>query len=141
MYSQIAARESDCWLPINKLLLKTTTLAAIVIATLCGCNKSARSFQQLSGEDQLNYLRAQAGSAMLVQATNGVLHIHDVIEANADTFSGAVEQWRGWVRLDYTDKSGGIQQTNISMTFVATTDGRLFSCAPSGSGSALVDLQ
>ena len=125
---------------MNQLLLKTIALTALVIATLCGCSKSPQSFQQLSGEEQLNFLRAQAGNAMLTEATNGVPNVHAIIEKNADTFSGSVEQWHGWVRLDYTDESGGIQQTNIPLTFVATTDGRLFSCAPTASGSALLDI-
>jgi hypothetical protein len=142
MHSQIAARESDCWPPINQLLLKTTAVAALVVAMLCGCSKSPKTFRQMSEADQLNFLRAQADSAMLVQVTNGVLHFHNVIEANADTFGGSVDQWRGWVRLDYTDKSGAVQQTNIPMTFVATFDGRLFSSASTaGSGSPLMDLQ
>jgi len=142
MHSQIAARESDCWPPINRLLLKTTALTALVVATLCGCNRSPKSFQQMRGEEQLNFLRAQAGRAMLVQATNGILHIHNVIEENADTFSASVDQWRGWIRLDYTDPSGGIQQTNIPMSFIASYDGHLFSTASTaGSGSPLLDLK
>jgi hypothetical protein len=92
-------------------------------------------------EEQLNFLRAQAGSAMLAQATNGIPHIHEVIEANADTFSASVDQWRGWVRLDYVDQSGNIDQTNIPITFVATFDGRLLACAPASSRSKLIDLQ
>jgi hypothetical protein len=123
------------------LLLKTTALTAIIIAMLCGCAKSPPSFQELSGDEQLNFLRAQADSAMLAQASNGVPNIQAVIQENADTYGGSVEQWRGWVRLDYTDKSGGIQQTNILLTFVATMDGRLFSCVPANSGSAFMDLQ
>ncbi len=112
----------------------------MVIAMLCGCSKSPQSFQQFSAEEQLNFLRAQTGSAMLTEATNGVPNVHAIIEKNADTFSSSIEQWHGWVRLDYTDKSGGIQQTNIPLTFVASPDGRLFSRAPSASGSALLDI-
>jgi len=143
MYSQNAALGLDRWLTINKLLLKTTALTALVVVTLCGCTKSPKSFEQMSGDEQLNYLRAQADSAMLVQATNAVPNIHAVIEENAVTFSGSVEEWRGWVRVDYTDASGGIQETNILMAFLSTSDGRLFSCVPSrpGSGSALIDIQ
>lgn len=96
----------------------------------------------MTGEEQLNFLRAQAGTAMLVQATNGIPHIHEVIEENADTFGGSVDQWRGWVRLDYVDSSGGIAQTNLPMIFVATYDGRLFSSvATARSGPPLLNLQ
>jgi len=91
--------------------------------------------------EQLNFLRAQADHAMLLEVTNGVLHIHNVIEQNADTFSDSLDQWRGWVRLDYTDPSGGLQQTNIPMS-VATYDGRLYcSVSVAGSGSPLLDLK
>lgn len=142
MHSQIAARESDCWPPINTLLLKTLALTTFVATTLCGCTRGPKSFERMSGAEQLNYLRAQADSAMLVQVTNSVLHVHSVIEENADTYSGSVQQWRGWVRLDYTDPSGSIQQTNIPMSFIATDDGRLYSSASSaGSGSPLINLQ
>jgi hypothetical protein len=140
MYPQTAALELDCWRSI-KLLLKTIALSAAVTAILCGCAKASRPFQDLSQDEQLNILRAQADSAMLVRATNGVPNIHAVLEENADTYSGSVQQWRGWVRLDYLDQSGGIQQTNIPMTFAATFDGRLFGTAPAGSGSALIDIQ
>jgi hypothetical protein len=140
MHPQIAALGLDCWLP-KKLLLKRITLPAVAVAILCGCAKAPRSFQELSQDEQLNFLRAQADSAMLVRATNGVPNIHAVIEENADTFSGSVGQWRGWVRLDYIDQSGGIQHTNIPMTFAATFDGRLFGSAPTGSGSTLLDIQ
>ena len=123
-------------------LLKTTALTATVVTMLCGCTKSPKAFQQMHADEQLNFLRAQADSAMLVQITNGVLHLHNVIEENADTFSDSVDQWRGWVRLDYTDKSGGLQQTNIPMSFIASYDGRLFcSAATAGSGSPLLDLK
>jgi hypothetical protein len=135
----IAARESDYWPPVNQLLLKATALFATI--ALCGCSHSPKSFEQMSEEEQLNFLRAQADSAMLVQATNRVPNIHAVLEENADTFSGSVAQWRGWVRLDYADPSGGIQQTNIPMTFVATFEGHLFGCAPSGSCSSLLDIK
>jgi len=141
-HSQFYARESNCWPSMNQSLLKTTLLTAIVIATLCGCTRSPKSFQQMREAEQLNFLRAQAHSAMLASATNDVPQIHDVIEANADTFSGSIEQWRGWVRLNYTDNSGGIQQTNIPMSFVASDDGRLYSSASSAdSGSPLLNLQ
>jgi len=117
-------------------------LTVLVLATLCGCTKSPKSFQQMPASEQLNFLRAQADSAMLVQVTNGVLHLHNVIEENADTFSDSVDQWRGWVRLDYTDPSGGLQQTNIPVTFVATYDGHLYcSASTAGSGSPLLNLQ
>jgi len=142
MHSQFAARESDCWPPVNQLPLKITALIAIAVTMLCGCTKSPKSFQQMNEAEQLNFLRAQADSAMLVQVTNGVLHVHNVIEENADTFGDSVDQWRGWVRLDYTDKAGGIQQTNIPMTFVATDDGRLYSSASTaGSDTPLLDLK
>jgi len=119
-----------------------TALTAIVVSMQCGCAKSARSFQQMTEEDQLNFLRAQADTAMLVQATNGIPHIHEVIEENADTYSGSVRQWRGWIRLDYVNQSGGIEQTNISMAFAATYEGRLLSYASTaGSGNALLDLK
>jgi hypothetical protein len=140
MHPQIAALGLVRWLPI-KSLLKTISLSAIAATILCGCAKASRSFQEMSQDEQLNFLRAQADSAMLMRATNGVPNIHAVIEENADTFSGSVEQWRGWVRLDYIDPSGGIQQTNIPMTFAATYDGHLFGSAPTGSGSALLDIQ
>jgi len=142
MHSHSAARKSDCWPPINQLLLKTTALTALVLAMLCGCTKSPKSFPQMREAEQLNFLRAQADHAMLLEVTNGVLHIHNVIEQNADTFSDSVDQWRGWVRLDYTDPSGGLQQTNIPMSFAATYDGRLYcSVSVAGSGSPLLDLK
>jgi len=141
MHPQTATTGSDCLQPI-KLLPKTVTLTVLLAATLCGCARSTKSFQQMTEAEQLNYLRAQADAAMLIQATNGVPHIHEVIEENADTFGESVGQWRGWVRLDYLDKSGGIQQTNIPMTFVASYDGRLFGRASGpGSGSALLNLE
>jgi len=96
----------------------------------------------MTGEEQLNFLRAQAGTAMLIQATNGVPRIHEIIEENADTFSGSVDQWRGWVRLDYVNQAGGIEQTNIPMNFVATYDGRLYSFVSAArSGPPLLNLQ
>jgi hypothetical protein len=120
--------------------LKIIALVILAVAVLSGCAKSPRSFEQMSGDEQLNYLRAQADRAMLVQATNEVPNIHEVIEANADTFSGSVQEWRGWVRLDFVNPSGAIQQTNIPMTFAATFDGQLFGCAPRD-GSALIDIR
>jgi hypothetical protein len=140
MHPQAAALELDCW-PSTKLLLKTIALSTIVAAILSGCAKTPKSFQEMSQDEQLNFLRAQADSAMLVQATNGVPNIRAVIEENTDTFSASVQQWRGWVRLDYIDQSGRIQQTNIPMTFAATFDGRLFGFAPARSGSPLLDIQ
>ncbi len=127
---------------MNPLLLKTTALTAIMIATLTGCSRSPKPFQQMAEPEQLNFLRAQAANAMLASATNDVPQIRGVLEENADTFSGSIEQWRGWVRLNYTDKSGGIQQTNIPMSFVASYDARLFSrAAIADSGSPLLDLK
>ena len=72
--------------PMNPLIaachynqfLKTTALIVTVLATLSGCAKSPKSFEQLSEEERLNFLRAQADNAMLVQATNGVPNIHAV---------------------------------------------------------------
>src|SRR4051812_43034499 len=120
-----STRKRQASLSINFCLF-LAALTSLAIALFGGCAKSPRSFQQMTGDEQLNFLRAQAGQAMLLQATNDVPHIHEVIEANADTFSGSVEQWRGWVRLDFVNTSGTIQQTNIPMTFAATDDGRLF---------------
>ena len=142
MYSPIAVLGLDCWQPIQKLFLKSTALTAIVVTTLCsGCTKSTRTFEEMTEVEQLNFLRAQADNALLAQATDNVPNIHAVIEENADTFSDSVQQWRGWVRLDYQDRSGGIQQTNIPMTFVATFDGHLLSRAAGVAGSPLLNIQ
>lgn len=142
MYSQNTALGSDRWPPIKNLLLQLAALTAIALSMQCGCGKSARSFQEMTQEEQLDYLRAQASTAMLVQATNGIPHFHEVIEENADTYSGSVGQWRGWVRLDYVGQAGALEQTNIPLNFIATYDGRLMSvAATASSGPPLLNLQ
>jgi hypothetical protein len=113
----------------------------MVVVALCGCGESSKSYRQMSGDDQMNYLRAQADNAMLVEATNVVPNIRDVIEEHADTFADSVDKWRGWLRVDYVDFTGGDQRTNIPMAFLVTYDGRLFGCAPSRADSSLITIQ
>jgi hypothetical protein len=118
-------------LSVDTLPMKTTLLVVLVSAVLCGCSRSPKPYEEMSGGEQLNYLRAQADKAMLTEATNRVPGIRSVVEVNADTFSDSVEKWRGWVRLDYSSGSGGIEHTNIPMVFIVTFDGRLFGCMTS----------
>ena len=141
MHSPIAALGLDCWLRVNKLFNRTSVLLTIAVATLCGCGESPRTFQQMSSDDRMNYLRAQADEAMLVEATNVVPNIRDVIEEHANTFADSVDQWRGWLRVEYTDFSGGEQRTNIPMAFLATFDGHLFGCAPNRADAGLITIQ
>lgn len=111
--------------------MKTTLLVALISAVLCGCSRSPKSYEEMSGGEQLNYLRAQADKAMLTEATNMVPDIRAVVEENADTFNDSVDKWRGWVRVDYASRSGEIARTNIPMVFIVTFDGRLFGCMTS----------
>ena len=141
MHSQTDALGLDCWLPGSKVLTKTIALIFIAVAGFCGCTESPKSYQQMSGDEQMNFLRAQADQAMLMEATNVIPNIRDVIEEHADTFADSVEKWHGWLRVEYIDFSGAGQRTNLPMAFLATYDGRLFGCAPSRVDQSLITIQ
>ena len=108
--------------------IKTTGLLAFVAAALCGCGRSPKPFDEMSESEQLNFLRAQAYPAMIAEASNAVPGIRDVLEVNADTFSDSIDKWNGWVRMNYVNHSGGVELTNVPMTFIVTFDGHLFAC-------------
>jgi hypothetical protein len=106
-------------------------LLCLVASMLAGCSRSSKSYEKMSESEQLVYLRAQAYNAMVAEASNNVPGIRNVLEVNADTLSDSVDKWNGWVRVNFASPSGGLELTNVQMTFIVTFDGRLFACGPS----------
>jgi hypothetical protein len=128
MRSGIAALGRAC----RPLLEKPfTKLFAVIVAALCGCSQSPKAYDKMSDRERLDYLREQAHHALIVEASNAVPGIRDILEADADTLNDSVDKWNGSVRVSYLTQSGGIELTNVPMAFIVTFDGRLFACGPS----------
>lgn len=99
---------------------------SLLLLSCASCGRREKTYEEMSPRERLNHLRDQAAQVMLKESTNEVPGIHAIINVDANVFSDdSVPKWSGVVRLDYVNKIGGIERTNLHFKFTSSSGGML----------------
>jgi len=99
---------------------------------ICGCSRHVeKSFDEMTGEEQIQYCRAQTQRAMMEACTDSVPGIREFVNVSADDSSDAIVKWHGLAEFDYVNHFGGVDRTNLHLVFIRGSEGQIHSLVDS----------